>query len=113
MLTYLYYRMPLCAYACNSQKLLGSEFWQDEETKAKVALTTNSGVHCSVIPPYVIAIVTNLFLGLYKNFESHLVRHTWERQNGFYMRELAGSTFGICEWKTLLVTVRYGMRNSN
>lgn len=84
------------------QKLLGSEFWKDEETKSKVTLTTNSGVHCSVIPPYVIAIVTNLFLGLYKNFESHLVRHKWERQNGFYMRELAGSTFGICECTSFL-----------
>lgn len=84
--------IPALVYA----ELLQSEFWNDEETKAKVALTTNSGVHCSVIPPYVIAIVTNLFLDLYKNFESHLVKRHWERRNAFYMRELAGSTFGIC-----------------
>jgi hypothetical protein len=80
-----------------SQKILASDFWKDEETKQKVTLTTNSGVHCSVIPPYVIALVTNLFLDLYKNFEDHLVNHHWERRNAFYMRELAGSTFGIRE----------------
>lgn len=83
------------------QKLLSSDFWQDEETKQNVTLTNNSGVHCPVIPPYVIAIVTNLFLDLYKNFESHLVKHHWERRNAFYMRELAGSTFGICKFSNL------------
>lgn len=81
--------------SAGADKLLSSDFWNDEQTKQNVQLTNNSGVHCSVIPPYVISIVTTLFLDLYRNFESHLVKRHWERKNAFYMRELAGSTFGI------------------
>lgn len=62
-----------------------------------VQLTTNSGVHCYVIPSYVLAMVVNLFIRVKENFENQISHQKWDRPQGFYARELAGSTFGIRE----------------
>lgn len=37
----------------------------------------------------------NLFQYTKSNLESQIVRQRWERQDGFYIKEMTGSTWGI------------------
>lgn len=76
-------------------KLLKSPFYHDEEVLKRVKITSNSGVHLSVIPPYVISMAYMLFAQMKQNLESQIIRQKWERPKGFYSRELSSATFGI------------------
>lgn len=76
-------------------KLFKSSFYHDKEVLKRVKVTSNSGVHMSVIPPYVLSMAYLLFAQTKQNLESQIIRHKWERPKGFYHRELSSATFGI------------------
>merc|ERR1711939_808039 len=85
--------------SAGTDKLIKTPYYLDlvkqGNPDGRVQLTTNSGVHCYVIPSYVLAMVVNLFTRAKEHFETQILRQKWERPEGFYVRELVGSTFGI------------------
>lgn len=101
--------------SAGADRLFKSTFYREPGVEGRVQLTSNSGVHCGVIPPYVLSMAFMLFARIKTDLENQIVHRKWNRQRGFYIRELGSTTFGILGYgrlgrETARLASAYGCR---